>query len=1580
MKNSTERIAYITEYITSYESKIKAANKNGLFDNAKLFELFAIEICNLWFDQKFHNLNDEVLNYPGVDLLSEKNDIFIQVSTAQNIPSKIKTTLEKVKENKSKNLSNIQEVYFLVINNNTIDNVKDYSGKDRIGSIDFESKKHLITTQQIITHATSDLDFQMALYDLLIKEDTNLREVTERLFSEIKISKTVGLTKIDSLINDEYEIDKSDIVNRIKSSESQFVSVRGEAGSGKSVICKKVVEDEPYLLFARAERFLEETDINNIWHLNIEYALRRFKDKSICFFIDSLEFIADAPNTKLDLLQTLYEISKKYPNSKIITSCRSCDATKFFKIDSKYSIESHIVEELTVDEINKIAKSYPVIKTFMSDNVYLDLVKSPFYINIIVKNVTDNSNIKDENKLRDFIWENVICIKEKTSQYRLCFNDISNEVRKIVFNRAMSFSVGVEKEEVNSSILHALTSEGVVIKNGNTIRLKYDIFEDICFEKEIDKKFDSCKGDFKIFFSQIEAFGRCSFRRYQIWISNKILSKVNREKFLYKLIFTKDLPQKWVKQTEIGLVKSKFCTPFFEEQYNNILSEGRLNEFVNITNLYAFEAKVLYFNKMPLIYLVPKGNGRSSLIKIIYDNNLFTNSNLDSNSIKKLCSDYSKEPTYDCKTATMACSILQHYIESELEIDKKYYYSVSKIINPLLNPIYQMSEYSYEWILSFWERQKECFVSGDHDLQRLAEEIIEYTLKNTTINLAKNLPKELCDLADVFWTSDLNHSHMFYGSRYDSKCYDYGLNKHADSYDHSLNSIKDFHFFTNLLDQNFWIGFRWTIDFINKSINNLVGNENINIEKISLKFVMKNETKNYYANSSMWFAGTQEYKVPAVISDIVYHLKNKIIRLLKSAIEHNVNYVDFANNIKNQIFQNSNSIIMFSIIEDVGIQFENELPGYALDLATSMDIIYWDISRFAALNPCAEIRELRRNILTTVGLPYLKERYTDNTEMKFNLQDYVLRMQYINTTKDYCHKILDYLYSIYPNNKNTARENLQIQKMDMRNLEMERIDDNIVAISATITGEAKTIVDNNEKNNASKINIEKAIKDFFETLDPNNYKSDDVVKTINYVLSEIFNLDIPFVYQNHLVTLIALALNKTELDTNTRDEYCDFWIDGVEIIVNNGSFSFEYNYLFLLLKQINSNASKKTIYRIKNLIINLVTYNGDNGIVHNLRNITREFLKSSPQLSKAVFNTVVMLSKDELEHQLFNNQHICSDDDDIEFFSNQIPKIKEHDYSMLQNSKDCYCSHKDEIIEKYLYNEDELNLSSFSIFEYDINMLCNIVNCGCTLKNDVFAHVLRETVRYIITKWNSTNEQYKRNDIVSINCSMELSKFMGKELLENFDSVIDILFSNIDFTSFSDKSIEFYQRVFGVLLPIYVDAFNEPNIRCKCKSILLGLEEIINDVKCDDYVRNKLYRSLILSVNGYEGDWSKVQMDYSYADIQFLNRMFSSYGKYNFKYFMYTLNQMKLEKLLPYVLPSIDKTIEAFATEEFFDNSDYEKVKFILNKLIVLCFINFNEKIKQDEELIKAYEGILETLILFNSEEAAVLLDEFRIH
>lgn len=66
MKNSAERVQYITDYIESYKAKIEVLNKKGLFDTATLYEIFAQKICEIWFGQKFLNLNlwRDFLNFP----------------------------------------------------------------------------------------------------------------------------------------------------------------------------------------------------------------------------------------------------------------------------------------------------------------------------------------------------------------------------------------------------------------------------------------------------------------------------------------------------------------------------------------------------------------------------------------------------------------------------------------------------------------------------------------------------------------------------------------------------------------------------------------------------------------------------------------------------------------------------------------------------------------------------------------------------------------------------------------------------------------------------------------------------------------------------------------------------------------------------------------------------------------------------------------------------------------------------------------------------------------------------------------------------------------------------------------------------------------------------------------------------------------------------------------------------------------------------------------------------------------------------------------------------------------------------
>ena len=139
----------------------------------------------------------------------------------------------------------------------------------------------------------------------------------------------------------------------------------------------------------------------------------------------------------------------------------------------------------------------------------------------------------------------------------------------------------------------------------------------------------------------------------------------------------------------------------------------------------------------------------------------------------------------------------------------------------------------------------------------------------------------------------------------------------------------------------------------------------------------------------MWFAGVEEYQFPALLSDTVYILRTEIIRIIKSGIHHNIDITEFANNIKATIFQKTNNISMLPIIEDIGCQFEKELPGYALDLATCIEIIRWDIARFAHLNPGATSQKLQQQILQIVGIPNLKQRYPKNSSIKYILRDYV---------------------------------------------------------------------------------------------------------------------------------------------------------------------------------------------------------------------------------------------------------------------------------------------------------------------------------------------------------------------------------------------------------------------------------------------------------------------------------------------------------------------------------------------------------------------------------------------------------------
>lgn len=1586
MLNSNEKMSFINEYMNAYKEKINMANKYGLFDAAKMFELFAIEVCKLLFGQKFINLNTENSTYPYVDLISENKQLFVQVSTSQDIPKKIKMTLENIRDSKDERFSALNQVMFFVLSNDSVDKVQDYNGDKQIGKISFTKKENLITTRDIKNRAENDLAFLNSLYNVLKLEFDRFNESAEKLNEAIQFCRSIGLKNINGLINGEYEIDRSTLLKKIKEDNAKFVTIIGRAGSGKSAVCKKIVNNEDIVLYARAESFAEATDINGIWKCDIKAVLEYLNGKKIVFFIDALEFIADCSDTKFELLQYLYEIVSNYENAYILTSCRTSDKSAFMKLDSNFSIKPYEVDDLAIDELKLIMEKYPLIQRMFEMKSYSDLLKSPFYINMIVSRSMDIDDIGDESAFREYIWKNVICLQEKTKIYRITYQEASEAITKIVFERAKKFSLGIPEDDINSNVVQALFSEDIIIRQGQeNVRLKYDIFEDICFEHYFDREFAECKGEYQIFYERIGKLGRCVYRRYQIWISNKLFIKSNRNTFLYYLIFSDKIPWEWKRQTEIGIVKSRFCNSFFEEYGMDIVDSEVLMEFVKITNLFAFEAKIVSFKEVPQLRLLPIGNGRPCMIQIIENEHIYKKDIIKKDDIIKLCLDYAKQSNRNSQTALAACTILEYYIESAKESVE--YYNFIDVAKLCLEAVYRMVDVSNEWIKGFWELLIGDYKSND-GRKRMARDTMEWTLRNAYPALVKKMTTEICLLADEFWLGNKKESkdYHFYSNRL-NKDREYGLSESAENHDSSYRNVYQNVFLWNLLRTNFKEGFQWAIQFVNKAITEYATNNPNDTIKIKILFVENQTEHEYWGNGSMWMAGIMENSVPVLIGDIIFCLRDEIINCLEEFKQDKELMVAFANYIKKTLYSDSNNIALLSIIEAIGFHFEWDLPGFSLDLITSMEIIHWDVPRYMQYvkNPVKDMLEKR--ILMSVGIPNIKKRYDLDEECNISIQEYVsnIQMYFNSVVKDKCYKILDYLYSITTNDVENAVDYLQIQKMDLRGAKEVQISDSIIALEPNITGAAEEIVQEQKKADEPLKELEQIIKECNESISDGDVDLNLIFTAIEAVLNVMNASDLPVQYEDILVNLIAIALNSKKLKSEERTVLCEMWIDGVKKFISHEGFIFNLDLFPCLLRQLDFDISSELKNELKMLVIGCLMYRGQDGSVDKLTISIKKYLLDNKELAQAVFYTIIKLAEDEMNHQKYNADYLKMYDTykDFEFVPNMQPKISWADQHMKDEGKESYNSQKETIFTKYLFGEEDLQIGEFDISNYDISTLCYVANCGLNFDNEHFEKVIHGVLTGMVDIWKYHNRDYSSHKIVDILQQQELIELYQREMVEalgDAKKVIDTLFDGVDFSKFTSEAVEFYQDIFGKFLAEFFDAYVDTKRRNRCKRKILYIEEKILQID-EEYVRRQLYQSLMLSVTRYSCvDWSKCITSYSFSDKQFLNEQFSKYGKYHVVKLLETIYQLHIDELLPEILVSIRNSFRDAKTESTKFTRDIREQKNIVNMIILKSFVRCSDMIKQDQGLITAYQDILEILIDLNYEEAAVILDEFRVH
>lgn len=1585
MKDSAKRVQYITEYIVSYKSKIETLNKKGLFDTATLYEIFAQKVCEIWFGQRFLNLNETKANYPYVDLISEDKKLYVQVSTVQDIPSKIKSTLKKIRDSKSHDLQKIEKLFFFVLANSSVDEVTDFTGESKIGTIDFIKNKNLITTDDIVQKAKTDIQFQVSLYELLQIESESLVQVSDRLEKAVAMSKGLLNNNIDCSINSEYIIDRSNEISQIQKDGHNFISIQGEAGSGKSALCKIMLKNEKMLLYARAERIFEAKSLEDIWGLDLRKTINYLKNQRLVIYIDALEFIADCVKTKMDLLQQLYESAKGHNNIFVVTSCRTCDRTAFVKIETIYKIKRYDISLLSDEQIVMVARKYKIVQELWDAKAYVQLLRSPFYLNLIVKEIKDFRKINDVDSFRNLIWNNVMCMNEKSLPQGITHSDIRMAINKIVFNRAEKFLPGVRKEEIGEEIVTVLQSENIITScPDNTIRLKYDIFEDICFERFIDEKYDDCKNNYCIFFSNLKQVGRCIYRRYQIWVENKLFSKRNREKFLYKLLETDNIPSEWKAQTIVGIVKSNFCSELFDE-FGYTFSNDLLWEFVGLTNNFAFETSIInlkYGNAYS--QLKPIGIGRPCLINLIFSSGIYKRYE-NEKSILKLCTDYSQNPYFYDMAVESACRILQFFVEEKMRnlSDKKYFH-LADDINLCLMPIYRMAKFSHKWIKQFWKERVCRYLKGDGRSNLLDNHLLEYVLKNTVPMLAIYLPRELCEVADTYWIKkpELDKREFYYSRSTLDSAKKFGLSRNADSYSYTYKTIYDNVFINVLIKYNWVIALEWLINLTNYAALALRESEPEIVYEIKVWENSPDEAKSFICNDDFWLAGIQEYRVHELISDGIYLFTQMAINKINSENNDKKISVRFSEYIKMEILKKSNNAIMLSVIAEIGRNCESIIPGYSLFLASSIELVMLDNQKIKILRPNADIGFYEKLIIMSAGIPELKKRYNITTKRNDSLQDIVLKLQLKNINfKEKAERILDYLYAMFPNQGEDAKLYLQIQNMDLRNVVMRKVDEHTYALIPQITGEAKKIVEENRKSKfvQDRNEFQQIVNSCCKKMDDGKFSLQECLETITRMQTLIRSVEVPGQLQNFIVMMIAYALTKTELTIEKRSELCDIWLEGIDCILNNGSFGFEIRLVDILYKQLEYELDETIKSKMKRQMLDCFLYKGQNGIISNISAHIKHYIIQNEKIAQLFFYTIIGIAEDQMACYKYNVIKLQDIGEKIDYQPNRkIPPTYVREI-FEKNGIDLYNSEKERIIQRHLIQEEKKDLSTWDIENCDLQTLCYISNCGLNFNNQEFAMVMRKVFSYMVSIISNVKSYEKFLNIYAVD---EVKTFINNSICDSINSfaIVDMLFEGVDFGKVNSDIYEMYEDIAAHILAVYFDAYNNKLVRRKCEETLSAIEDRLNCLQ-NVGIKNTLYKMMFLTVGrSHMHDWNELHTKYSYKDKIFLNTIWTKYGWHHFKNLLFVIDQMHITDLLPEVILSLNESLKKYKENCTKCEQTIRECEIIINKIITKAFLDYNDDIKCDDELTRAFEDFLETLVGFDMEEAAVILDEFRVH
>lgn len=860
--------------------------------------------------------------------------------------------------------------------------------------------------------------------------------------------------------------------------KNRLLVIKGEAGAGKSAYAKIMLSQlQNHTVFAfKSDTFAKGSlkdafpEIKHSFNELLNYVSQQ---QSVVVLVDSLEKLLEVEN--YDALREFLRVCQELNNIKIIITCRSFAWQQIvFDLHSDFPQYDFIdIPALDDIEINELKGQFPKLKGLFENNNVKQLLRKPFYLNILIlhSEITDNEEIS-EKTFRKIIWERVVAKQD--------FKRAST-FENIAVQRARSMSLYVKISNPDLSTLKRLLDDGIILSEeylGEAYCPSHDIYEDLALIRYIERIYQERTDTFD-FFHKLVGKEPAIRRAFRLWLNDQLWNEsIDLTNFVTKVLDDSEIEQYWKDEIVIAILQSKYCKIFFNRNLE-ILKKDQwklLIRFIHLLRTACQEPdeQLIQALKKPIeaaynqwMYLKPNGPGWEVVIDFIYDHfdEIANNKALI---FRLLVKDWAKSLVLDASLPLESDSAGKLLLRI-LDDAKNHYDSGDKIgfskedINEGLITLFKLCSIFPNEVrnLITTAASFDYSVSNNYHLRDYYKSVISHALSGLhSKELCKELPDIICTVAQKAWLKkpiDANSDEE-----------DFGYSGNFDiGHDFGLNSMSEMHYFPAGLYKTpirfllYYHPFK-ALGLIVNIINTVT--KNYEKSKRGIENSVKNITLQLDNGSEVIQTGDAivwgMYRgfvqaTPDLLQSILMSLESWLLELCQLDEEWAEKLLEAT---YKYLLRNSTSVATSAVLASVGIAYPQKAGKFCFPILHVKEFYQWDRTRLAAdYHPLAPMDR---------DIPFAQEeRYKSNNlpHRKNDLEILLTKLQ-VGGHWERVNVILDEFQSEV--NSNDKLWKLALNRMDFRKYEIDKSintpEENQVALVPKIDNDLVDFVKKNE--------------------------------------------------------------------------------------------------------------------------------------------------------------------------------------------------------------------------------------------------------------------------------------------------------------------------------------------------------------------------------------------------------------------------------------------------------------------------------------------------------------------------------------